>query len=75
MSRIITLAALALATSATFAIAGGPIVVGVEPTVIVAAGPTGGLNAGIVVGGLLLIALAVGLSGSDATTTPDTILP
>lgn len=73
MSRIITMAALALATSTSFALAGGPAAIVADPVVIqpAAAVSSGGLGTAAVLGGIVLIALAVGLSndsdGSDGS--------
>lgn len=72
MNRIFTMATLALATSTSFAMAGGPAAVAAEPLIVApVATPTSGLGAGAVVGGLLLLALVAG-SGSDSNTTTTT---
>lgn len=73
MSRIVTMAALALATSTSFALAGGPAAVAVEPTVISpAAASSGGLGTAAIVGGIVLIGLAVGLGNDSSSTTATT---
>lgn len=71
MSRIITMAALALATSTSFALAGGPAAIVADPVVIqpAAAVSSGGLGTAAVLGGIVLIALAVGLGDEDNNST------
>ena len=77
MSRIVTMAALVLATSTSFAVAGGPAAVAVEPTVIVpaATASSGGLGTVGLIAGVALVALAVGLGNEETATTGTTTNP